>query len=64
MQEYIGILGVLVLLGISYMLSNNKSLVNKNIIFWGLGLQFSFAVIILKTSFGTVSYTHLRAHET
>jgi len=52
MQEYIGILGVLVLLGISYMLSNNKSLVNKNIIFWGLGLQFSFAVIILKTSFG------------
>jgi CNT family concentrative nucleoside transporter len=52
MQEYIGILGVLVLLGISYMLSNNKSLINKNIIFWGLGLQFSFAVIILKTSFG------------
>ena len=34
------------------MLSNNKSLINKNIIFWGLGLQFSFAVIILKTSFG------------
>ena len=29
-----------------------KSLINKNIIFWGLGLQFSFAVIILKTSFG------------
>ena len=52
MQEYTGILGVLVLLGISYMLSNNKSLINKNIIFWGLGLQFSFAVIILKTSFG------------
>ena len=52
MQEYTGILGILVLLGISYMLSNNKSLINKNIIFWGLGLQFSFAVIILKTSFG------------
>ena len=52
MQEYTGILGVLVLLGISYMLSNNKSLINKNIIFWGLGLQFSFAVIILKTTFG------------
>jgi len=32
MQEYTGILGVLVLLGISYMLSNNKSLINKNII--------------------------------
>ena len=34
------------------MLSNNKTLINKNIIFWGLGLQISFAIIILKTSFG------------
>ena len=33
-----------------------KSLINKNIIFWGLGLQFSFAVIILKTSFGKAMF--------
>ena len=52
MEQYTGILGIIVLLSISFLLSNNRLLVDKNIIFWGLGLQFSFAFIILKTSFG------------
>ena len=52
MEQFTGILGIIVLLSISFLLSNNRSLVDKNIIFWGLGLQFSFAFIILKTSFG------------
>tara|TARA_B100001564_G_scaffold359473_1_gene381445 strand:- start:767 stop:1987 length:1221 start_codon:yes stop_codon:yes gene_type:complete len=52
MENYTGILGIIVLLGIAFLLSNNKKLINKNIIFWGLGLQISFAIIILKTSFG------------
>ena len=52
MENYTGILGIIVLLGIAFLLSNNKSSINKNIIFWGLGLQISFAIIILKTSFG------------
>ena len=52
MDNYTGILGIIILLGIAFLLSNNKTLINKNIIFWGLGLQISFAVIILKTSFG------------
>ena len=52
MENYTGILGIIVLLGIAFLLSNNKTLINKNIIFWGLGLQISFAIIILKTTFG------------
>ena len=52
MENYTGILGIIVLLGIAFLLSNNKTLINKNIIFWGLGLQITFAIIILKTSFG------------
>ena len=52
MEQYTGFLGIIVLLSISFLLSNNRLLVDKNIIFWGLGLQFSFAFIILKTSFG------------
>jgi len=52
MENYTGILGIIVLLGIAFLLSNNKRLINKNIIFWGLGLQISFAIIILKTTFG------------
>ena len=52
MENYTGILGIIVLLGIAFLLSNNKTKINKNIIFWGLGLQISFAIIILKTTFG------------
>ena len=52
MENYTGILGIIVLLGIAFLLSNNKTLIKKNIIFWGLGLQISFAIIILKTTFG------------
>ena len=52
MEQYTGILGIIVLLSISFSLSNNRLLIDKNIIFWGLGLQFSFAFIILKTPFG------------
>ena len=52
MENYTGILGIIVLLGIAFLLSNNRTLINKNIIFWGLGLQISFAIIILKTTFG------------
>ena len=52
MEQYTGILGIIVLLSISFFLSNNRLLIDKNIIFWGLGLQFSFAFIILKTPFG------------
>tara|TARA_B100000614_G_scaffold68517_1_gene60754 strand:- start:243 stop:1463 length:1221 start_codon:yes stop_codon:yes gene_type:complete len=52
MENYTGILGIIVLLGIAFLLSNDKTSINKNIIFWGLGLQISFAIIILKTSFG------------
>ena len=52
MGNYTGILGIIVLLVIAFLLSNNRTLINKNIIFWGLGLQISFAIIILKTSFG------------
>ena len=52
MENYTGILGIIVLLGIAFLLSNNKTLINKNIIFWWLGVQLSFHIIILKTDIG------------
>ena len=60
MENYTGILGIIVLLGIAFLLSNNKTLINKNIIFWGLGLQITFAIIILKTSFGKALFFVLK----
>jgi len=43
-----GLIGVVVLLGIAYVLSNNRKSIEPRIIIWGIGLQVFFAVIILK----------------
>lgn len=42
-------LGIVVFLLIAFLLSSNRSAVNRRIIFWGLGLQFLFALLILRT---------------
>ncbi len=43
-----GLIGVALLLGISFILSNNKSRINWRLVISGLALQFVFAVLILK----------------
>ena len=43
-----GIIGILVLIGFAYLLSNNKKKVNWKLVISGLGLQFVFAVFILR----------------
>ena len=48
----IGILGIIVLLGIAFILSNNRNNINYRIVFWGMGLQIIFALFILKTPIG------------
>ena len=59
MEQLTGIIGIIVLLGIAYLLSNNRKLINLNIIAWGLGLQISFAFIILKTPLGKALFSYL-----
>lgn len=59
MEQFTGVIGVLVLLGIAYLLSNDRKMIDTNIIIWGLGLQISFAFIILKTPLGEYIFTYL-----
>ncbi len=59
MEQFTGIIGVMILLGIAYLLSNNRKLIDMNIIAWGLGLQISFAFIILKTPLGKSLFSYL-----
>ena len=59
MEQLTGIIGIIVLLGIAYLLSNNRKSINLNIIAWGLGLQISFAFIILKTPLGKALFSYL-----
>ncbi len=52
MERFTGIIGVFVLLGIAWLLSNNRSKIDYKLVMWGLGLQMVFALFILKTPIG------------
>ena len=52
MNRFIGILGIIAILGIAYLLSNNKKNIDKRLIIWGLSLQLFFGIFILVTPFG------------
>ena len=47
MERVISGLGLLVLLGLAYVFSNNRQAVKPRTVVWGVGLQLLFAVIIL-----------------
>ncbi|MEH1831492.1 MAG: NupC/NupG family nucleoside CNT transporter [Nostoc sp.] len=52
MERVISALGILVFIGISYAFSVNRRAVRWRIVAWGLGLEFAFALVILKTPWG------------
>jgi CNT family concentrative nucleoside transporter len=52
MERLMGLLGILVMLGIAYAFSTNRRAIRLKTVLWGLGLQFVFAVIVLKTTVG------------
>jgi len=47
-----GLIGMIFLLGIAFILSNNRRQINYRIVGWGLSLQFIFGILILKTPLG------------
>lgn len=50
----IGLLGLVLIVALCYLLSSDRKAIKPRLLFWGLGLQFSFAVIVLKTPVGRV----------
>jgi len=52
MERFISLLGVFVLIGIAFVCSNNRKKIAWRTVAWGFGLQFIFAVLILKTAIG------------
>ena len=52
MAQFQGILGILFILLLAYLLSNNRKKISYRIVFWGLGLQIFFAILILLTPIG------------
>ena len=52
MNRFTGILGLVVILLVAFLLSSHKRAIQPRVILWGLGLQFAFAFLVLKTGFG------------
>jgi len=46
-MRFIGILGIITLLGIAFLMSNNRKKINLRTVIWGMMLQLLFAAIIL-----------------
>src|SRR3954468_13496746 len=47
-----GLLGLVVILAAAYLFSTARKVINTRIIAYGIGLQFFFAVLVLKFSLG------------
>ncbi|MGH9645227.1 MAG: NupC/NupG family nucleoside CNT transporter, partial [Bryobacteraceae bacterium] len=54
MGRFTGILGILAVLAACVLLSSHKRAIRWRVVLWGVGLQFLFAFLVLKTGFGIV----------
>ena len=49
-----GLIGLVLLLGLAYGLSRDRGAIRLSTVLWGLGLQLTLAILVLKTPFGKV----------
>ncbi|HMD70760.1 MAG TPA: nucleoside transporter C-terminal domain-containing protein [Bryobacteraceae bacterium] len=54
MGRYTGFLGLVVILAFAWLCSSHKRSIRLRTVAWGLGLQFAFALLVLKTPFSQV----------
>lgn len=59
MDRFVGLLGILVILGIAFLMSNNRKAINYRTVGMGLLLQALLAVFILKVPFGNQMFKWL-----
>ncbi len=49
MERFTGLLGIVVILAVAYLFSAHRQAIRPRVLLWGLGLQFGFAFLVLKT---------------
>ena len=54
MDQFTGLLGLAAILGLAYLLSDNRSRIDRHVVLVGLGLQLSFAFLVLNTPIGLI----------
>ncbi len=56
MGRFTGLIGLAAILFCAYLFSTNRAAIQRRVIVWGVVLQFTFAVLVLKTRFGNLFY--------
>ncbi len=59
MERFTGLLGIILILGVSYLMSNNRKAINYRTVGVGLLMQIGLAVFILKTETGQATFQWL-----
>jgi CNT family concentrative nucleoside transporter len=59
MEKFSGLFGIVLILGIAFLLSNNRKAINYRLVFSGLGLQLVLALFILKTAVGQAIFSKI-----
>ena len=49
MERFTGLLGLAAIMAVAYLFSSNRRAIRPRVMLWGLGLQFGFAFLVLKT---------------
>jgi CNT family concentrative nucleoside transporter len=61
MERLLSLVGLVVILAIAYLFSTDRKAIRGKTVFWGLVLQFLFALFVLKTTVGQVVFAWLGA---
>ncbi len=56
MARFDGLVGLFAIVISAYLFSRNRGAIQKRIVLWGMGLQFAFAFLVLKTELGKIFY--------
>lgn len=54
MDRFTGLLGLTAILALCYLISTDRKAIKPRLLLWGLGLQFTFAFLVLKTDVGKI----------
>ncbi len=52
MGRFVGVLGLITMMGLAYAFSTNRRAIRLKTVLWGIGLQFGFALFVLRVGWG------------
>jgi CNT family concentrative nucleoside transporter len=61
MHRWVGVLGILFVLSMSFLFSTNRRAIRYKTVFWGLGLQIALAFLVMRWKYGQLVFNKLGA---